>query len=207
MRLKKGTIVFSIVIAVLLVLIVFMINNILNKGTKEVIVAKKFIENLSDNNIIEEYKNNSKIDEEATLNKLANKSSQIQYSVIVGNYGVDIDKDYNVLGFSNKNLGSEFTNAVIDEKKAINLATKYVNEITNDEFKFKEVRSREEENSPCYNIVFYKCKDGYPYYKQEISAVIDKNKGKLEGYSNYPLDHIKHIKEINIDEAKAGEIA
>ena len=52
MRLKKGTIVFSIVIAVLLVLIVFMINNILNKGTKEVIVAKKFIENLSDNNII-----------------------------------------------------------------------------------------------------------------------------------------------------------
>ena len=93
------------------------------------------------------------------------------------------------------------------KKKAINLATKYVNEITNDEFKFKEVRSREEENSPCYNIVFYKCKDGYPYYKQEISAVIDKSKGKLEGYSNYPLDHIKHIKEINIDEVKAGEIA
>ena len=184
-----------------------MINNILNKGTKEVIVAKKFIENLSDSNIIEEYKNNSKIDEEATLNKLANKSSQIQYSVIVGNYGVDIDKDYNVLGFSNKNLGSTSTNEVIDEKKAINLATKYVNEITNDEFKFKEVRSREEGNSPCYNIVFYKCKDGYPYYKQEISAVIDKSKGKLEGYSNYPLDHIKHIKEINIDEVKAGEIA
>lgn len=207
MRLKKGTIVFSIVIVVLLVLIVFMINNILNKGTKEVIVAKKFIENLSDSNIIEEYKNNSKIDEEATLNKLANKSSQIQYSVIVGNYGVDIDKDYNVLGFSNKNLGSTSTNEVIDEKKAINLATKYVNEITNDEFKFKEVRSREEENSPCYNIIFYKCKDGYPYYKQEISAVIDKSKGKLEGYSNYPLDHIKHIKEINIDEVKAGEIA
>ncbi|MDI9216337.1 hypothetical protein, partial [Clostridium tertium] len=152
MRLKKGTIVFSIVIVVLLVLIVFMINNILNKGTKEVIVAKKFIENLSDSNIIEEYKNNSKIDEEATLNKLANKSSQMQYSVIVGNYGVDIDKDYNVLGFSNKNLGSTSTNEVIDEKKAINLATKYVNEITNDEFKFKEVRSREEENSPCYNI-------------------------------------------------------
>ncbi|WP_291650410.1 hypothetical protein [Clostridium sp.] len=207
MRLKKGTITFSIVIVVLLVLIVFMINNILNKGTKEVIVAKKFIENLSDNNIIEEYKNNSEIVEEATLNKLTNKSSQIQYSVIVGNYGVDIDKNYNVLGFSNKNLGSASINSVIDEKKAIELATKYVNEITNDEFKFKEVRSREEENSPCYNIVFYKYKDGYPYYKQEINAVIDKSKGKLEGYSNYPLDHVKHIKEINIDEVKAGEIA
>ncbi|MCR1949522.1 hypothetical protein NSA50_00445 [Clostridium sp. DSM 100503] len=207
MRLKKGTITFSMVIVVLLVLIVFIVNNILNKGTKEVSVAKKFIENLSDNNIIEKYKDDSKIVEEATLNKLANKSSQIQYSVIVGNYGVDIDKNYNVLGFSNKNLGSMPINEVIDEKKAINLATKYVNEITDDEFKFKEVRTRQEENSPCYNIIFYKCKDGYPYYKQEISAIIDKSEGKLEGYSNYPLDHIKHIKEINIDEVKAGEIA
>ncbi|WP_195264141.1 hypothetical protein [Clostridium sp. 1001275B_160808_H3] len=207
MRLKKGTITFSMVIVVLLVLIVFIVNNILNKGTKEVSVAKKFIENLSDNNIIEKYKDDSKIVEEATLNKLANKSSQIQYSVIVGNYGVDIDKNYNVLGFSNKNLGSMPINEVIDEKKAINLATKYVNEITDDEFKFKEVRTRQEENSPCYNIIFYKCKDGYPYYKQEISAIIDKSEGKLEGYSNYPLDHINHIKEINIDEVKAGEIA
>lgn len=207
MRLKKGTITFSIVIGVLLVLIVFIVNNILNKGTKEVIVAKKFIEELSDNNIIEKYKDNKNIIEEETLNKIANKSSQIQYSVIVGNYGVDIDKNYNVLGFSNKNTGSSSRSVFIEEEKAIRLATKYVNEITNDEFKFKEVRSKEEENSPCYNIIFYKYKDGYPYYKQEISAIIDKSNGKLQGYSNYPLEHINHIKEINIDEAKAAEIS
>lgn len=206
MRLKKGTIIFSIVIVVLIVLIVFMVNSILNKGTKEIIVAKKFIEELSDNNIIEGYGDNKRVVEEETLNKLANKSSQIQYSVMVGSYGVDIDKNYNVLGFSNKNIGITTSYQIIDEKKAIDLATRYVNEITDDEFKFKEVRVREGEESPCHNIVFYKFRDGYPYYTQEISALIDKSTGKLEGYSNYPLEHINHIKEINIDEVKAGKI-
>lgn len=206
MRLKKIKVIFSVVIIILLGLIGYIVNGILNKETKEVIVAKKFIENLSDEKIINNSDYYKEAIEEEALNKLNSKSSQIQYSVIVGNYGVDIDKNYNVLGFSNKNLGTKIKLAEISEEKATSLATKYIDEITNDEFIFKEIKTREEEGSPCYNVVFYKCKDGYPYYKQEINTSINKVTGKLESYSNYPLDNIKHIKDINIDEYKAKNI-
>lgn len=206
MRFKKIKIIFSIVILILLGLIGYIVNGILNKETKEVIVAKKFIENLSDDKIINNYDYYKEVIKDEALNKLNSKSSQIQYSVIVGNYGVDIDKNYNVLGFSNKNLGANTKLAEISEEEAISLATKYIKKITDDEFMFKEIKSREKEDSPCYNVVFYKCKDGYPYYKQEINTSIDKVTGKLEAYSNYPLDNIKHIKDINIDEYKAKNI-
>lgn len=206
MGLKKIKVIFSVVIIILLGLIGYIVNGILNKETKEVIVAKKFIENLSDEKIINNSDYYKEAIEEEALNKLNSKSSQIQYSVIVGNYGVDIDKNYNVLGFSNKNLGTKIKLAEISEEKATSLATKYIDEITNDEFIFKEIKTREEEGSPCYNVVFYKCKDGYPYYKQEINTSINKVTGKLESYSNYPLDNIKHIKDINIDEYKAKNI-
>jgi hypothetical protein len=206
MRLKKIKVIFSVVIIILLGLIGYIVNGILNKETKEVIVAKKFIENLSDEKIINNSDYYKEAIEEEALNKLNSKSSQIQYSVIVGNYGVDIDKNYNVLGFSNKNLGTKIKLAEISEEKATSLATKYIDETTNDEFIFKEIKTREEEGSPCYNVVFYKCKDGYPYYKQEINTSINKVTGKLESYSNYPLDNIKHIKDINIDEYKAKNI-
>jgi hypothetical protein len=204
MKVKKGSIVFSIVIAILLLSIALIVKNILNKESKEVVVAKKFIEKLCENNIIEEYNNSKSIVEEGHLNKLANKNSQIQYSVIVGKYGVDIDKNYNVLGFSNKNTSIEKNKDIIAENEAVSLATRYVSEITDDDFRFKEVRVREGEESPCHNVVFYKYRDGYPYYKQEINAMIDKRTGKLEGYSNYPLDHIKHIDKININEEDAS---
>lgn len=206
MRFKKIKIIFSIVIVILLGLIGYIVNGILNKETKEVIIAKKFIENLSDDKIINNYDYYKEVIKDEALNKLNSKSSQIQYSVIVGNYGVDIDKNYNVLGFSNKNLGANTKLAEISEEEAISLATKYIKKITDDEFMFKEIKSREKEDSPCYNVVFYKCKDGYPYYKQEINTSIDKVTGKLEAYSNYLLENIKYIKDINIDEYKAKNI-
>lgn len=207
MRFKKASIVFSVIIIVLLLLIGFSISNILDRGTKEIKVAKKFIEELYDNNIIE---SNSIIKEdvieENVLNKLSNKNSIIKYSVIVGNYGVDIDKDYNVLGFSNKNLGEEKYKAEeISEDKAVDLAKNYVSQITEEEFSFKEVKKKENDNSVVFNVIFYKYRNGYPCYQQEINTLINKITGKLEGYTNYPLEAVNYVDEINIDEENAIE--
>ncbi|MGN0027490.1 MAG: hypothetical protein ACI33I_10890, partial [Clostridium sp.] len=86
MRFKKASIVFSVIIIVLLILIGFSISNILDRGTKEIKVAKNFIEELYDNNIIEKNSIIKKdVIEDNALNKLSNKSSIIKYSVIVGN--------------------------------------------------------------------------------------------------------------------------
>lgn len=208
MRFKKASIVFGVIIIVLLLLIGIMVSNILDKGTKEVKVAKKFIEELYDNGVIEENNlNKDEVINEEVLNKLSNKNSRIKYSVIVGNYGVDIDDDYKVLGFSNKNLAEEkYIDKDIGEEGAIYLAKSYISEITKDDFSFKEIKSKEDVNSSVYNVVFYKYRNGYPYYKQEINTLINRSTGKLEGYTNYSIEDVKYIEKINIDENEATEI-
>ncbi|MDU5107442.1 hypothetical protein [Clostridium sp.] len=207
MRFKKASIVFSVIIIVLLLLIGFSVSNILDRGTKEVKVAKEFIEELYDNDIIEKNSiiKDAVVKEEA-LNKLSNKNSIIKYSVIVGNYGVDIDKDYRVVGFSNKNLGEEKYKAEeISGDKAIALAKTYISNITKEKFAFKEIKSKDNDNSLVYNVIFYKYRNEYPCYQQEINSLINKITGKLEGYTNYSLEAINYIDEINIDEEKARE--
>lgn len=208
MRLKKTSIVFSVVIIVLLVLIVIVVNNILNRGTKEVKVAKQFIEELYNNGVIEDsYSIKKAVIEEETLNKLSNNNSIIKYSVIVGKYGVDIDKDFNVLGFSNKNMDEHMAKSnEISEEEAIYLAKSYLSKITNEKFSFKELKTSENVNNTLYNVIFYKYKNGYPYYKQEIKTAINKFTGKLEGYTNYPIENVKYIEEININEKEATKI-
>lgn len=207
MRFKKASIVFSVIIIVLLLLIGFSVSNILDRGTKEVKVAKEFIEELYDNDIIEKNSiiKDAVVKEEA-LNKLSNKNSIIKYSVIVGNYGVDIDKDYKVVGFSNKNLGEEKYKAEeISGDKAIALAKTYISNITKEKFAFKEIKSKDNDNSLVYNVIFYKYRNEYPCYQQEINSLINKITGKLEGYTNYSLEAMNYIDEINIDEDKARE--
>lgn len=208
MRIKKASIILSLISILLLLLITIIVGNILNRGKKEVKIAKDFIEELYDNDIIEksEKLENEMIKEEV-LNKESNRNSKIKYSVIVGKYAVDIDKDYNILGFSNKNIsGIRFRSREITEDDAIYLAKSFLSKMTEEDFKFKEVRNQEGIDSSVYNIIFYKYRNGYPYYYQEINTIINKNTGKLEGYSNYPITDIKYIEEINVTEAEATSI-
>lgn len=206
MKYKRGTIISIIVILLLLIVIGILIVNILNKESKEVTIAEDFIEELLDKEIINNYKSSRETFEDISLNKLASKNSQIKYSVIVGNFGVDIDENYEVLGFSNKNLGVLRSKVLISEDEAKNLAINYISEITKNDFLFKEIRNTEEK-APCYTVVFFKCKDGYPIFNQEIIAMIDKVSGKLEGYSNYLTVDKKIINEIDIKKEEAVNIA
>lgn len=206
MKYKRGKVISIIVIVFLLVAIGILIRNILNKENKEITVAEDFIEELYDKDIISSYKNKKDTSQDISLNKLASENSQIKYSVIVGNFGVDIDENYEVLGFSNKNIRVLGSEDIISEEDAKKLANGYVSEITKDNFIFKEVRNTEEK-SPYYTVVFYECKDSYPIFNQEIIALIDKVSGKLEGYSNYSIANKEIINKIDIKEEKAKEIA
>lgn len=217
MKAKNEKAIFSIITIVLIIFIGILVNNILKNENKEVKVAKDFIQNLVEENIIDYHAKDYEVNKDNTLNKLVNKNSQIQYSVLVGNYALDIDKDYNVLGFSNKNISNQSSKLkiatynsidteIVDEEKAIDYAIKYIKELSKDEFIFKEVKNKEGEDNPYYVVVFYKCKDGYPIYNQEITALIDKVSWKLQGYSNYPLEDKEYIKDIKIDEEQAIKI-
>lgn len=208
MRPKKISIISSIIVVILIVLIIVLVSRILNKDNKEVKVAKNFIEELYDDRIINvDYGFKASIEED-NLNKATSKSSKIKYSVMIGSYAVDIDKDYTVLGFSNKNIPAVVSENPprITSEEAISLSESYLNKLTKDKYLFKEIKIDENLQSPIYNINFYKLKDGHPYYKQDINIVINNNTGKLEGYINYPIGDIKYINDINIDEDEAISI-
>lgn len=208
MRPKKISIISGIIIVILMVLIVVLVSRILNKDNREVKVAKDFIEELYDEDIINvEYGFKASIEEDA-LNKSTSKSSKIKYSVMIGSYAVDIDKDYKVLGFSNKNIPAAASENAprITSEEAVSLAKSYLSKLSKDEYLFKEIKIDEDLQSPIYNINFYKLKDGHPYYKQDINIIINNNTGKLEGYINYPIGDIKYINDINIDKKEARSI-
>lgn len=184
---RKGYNIYVLLIIVILAIgIIILSRNILNMKNKEVKVAKEFIELLIDKEIIDE--NNEKLLEEEHINQSTGKASNIKYSVILGSYAIDIDKDFKVIGFSNKNLEVKNKPINISEKEAILLAEKYLKEITDSEFLFKEVKEKDEENNSHYSVIFYKAKDGEPIYEQEIIMVIDKYSGKLDSYSNNNVD-------------------
>lgn len=198
---KKGYNIYILMIIVILAFgIITLSGNILNTKNKEVKVAKEFIELLIDKDIIDE--NSEKMLEEKHLNQSIGKSSNIQYSVILGSYAIDIDKDFKVIGFSNKNLDVKDRIINISEEEAILLAKKYLKEITDSEVLFKEVKEKDEENNSHYSVVFYKSKDGYPIYRQEIIMVIDKYSGKLDSYSNNNSNITTYNKVINFNESE-----
>lgn len=216
MKSKSIKLILSLVIIVLLFSIVLVVRKILNVENKEVKVAKEFIEELYYGGIIDYTEG---IAEEQALNKSNKRNSNIKYSVMIGNYGVDIDSDYNILAFSNKNVdGNDMVlekaisfnynyndSKNITEDEAIYLAESYLNKITKEKYTIKKVKV-EDRRSPIYKISFYKYKDKYPYYKEETTISINKNTGKLEAYTNYPILDMKYIEDISITEQEAINI-
>lgn len=215
MKSKRIKLILSLVIIVLLFSIILVARRILNVENKEVKVAKDFIEELYYSGIIDYTEGITK--EEQALNKSNKKNTSIKYSVMIGNYGVDIDDNYNILAFSNKNLTDNNVNdnlekamlysynEEITEEEAIYLAENYLNKIINEKSIIKRIKV-ENENSPIYKISFYKFKENYPYYKEEISISINKNTGKLESYTNYPILNMNYNENINISEEEAINI-
>lgn len=216
MKSKNIKLILSLVIIVLLFSIVLVARKILNVENKEVKVAKEFIEELYYGGIIDYTEGIT--EEDQALNKANKKNTNIKYSVMIGNYGVDIDSNYNILAFSNKNVTSnEENNGMLEkamlynyntditEEEAVYLAESYLNKITKEKHILKKVKV-DETNSPIYKISFYKYKDKYPYYKEEINISINKNTGKLEAYTNYPILDMKYIEEISITEQEAIKI-
>lgn len=216
MKSKNIKLILSLVIIVLLFSIVLVARKILNVENKEVKVAKEFIEELYYGGIIDYTEGIT--EEDQALNKANKKNTNIKYSVMIGNYGVDIDSDYNILAFSNKNvISNQENNSMLEkamlynyntditEEEAVYLAESYLNKITKEKHILKKVKV-DETNSPIYKISFYKYKDKYPYYKEEINISINKNTGKLEAYTNYPILDMKYIEEISITEQEAIKI-
>lgn len=191
----------TLIVIGILVIINYVVGVKIFKHNKEIKAAKEFKEDLEKVKGIPTIEN----EELTTINISNNEKSPCKYTVVSKRFGIDLDKKYNVIGFSLNNnvIGKE--DSYIDEEDAIRLSEEYLGNITDENFKFKEVQKLHIDDD-CYDIIFYKYYKGYPYYNMGITMKVDKASGQLVGYSNVNPYNLHYENEKNIDEKKAEEI-
>ena len=177
---KKNIIFFSIIVALCLCVSVVVYMHI-GSGTKEIKAARKFIENMHDYNLVD-------IDEDDKVNfKSITKSDSLgdkeYYSIETKSFRIDVDSDYNVIGFSNNT--SKTGEIEISEDKAMELGEQYLKYLYKGDCEFQEfIKETSETNNPYYTLIFTKIYDGYPFYNDKIMIGIDKTNGKVDSYAN-----------------------
>ncbi|MBW6409973.1 YcdB/YcdC domain-containing protein [Clostridium weizhouense] len=201
MNSKNTKIITSIILGILIISTSFVIYRFVGSGSKEIKVAKNFIGKLYNINAIN---NQEKLEDiKYKRVRIVNTKNELIYKTIMANsFGIDLDKNYNVIGFANKETIKSNTKITVEEAKK--RADKYLSEIYSEEVVFKSIKPDESSDElPYYSFIYLKSKNGYPFYFDEIIININKETGNLEGYANSSTQ--KEYKEpiINISENEA----
>lgn len=205
MKLKKASIVGSIILFVLLIVIAVIIYNFIGPGAKDIKASKSFITRLYSINAIstEQDLKDIKYKRARVLNS---KSELLHRTIVTQSYGIDLDKDNNVIGFAKKE--STRNTKAIDIKTAREIAENYLKNICNGDVMLKTVKSDEEADKlPYYTFIYTKEKYGYPFYFDEIKVNINKETGFLDGYSNSTMQREAKEPVINYSQSQAEEVA
>lgn len=205
MKIKKNSIIWSSILFSLILIISVLLYNYIGPGAKDVKASKDFILKLYSINAISneqslesiKYKRNRVLD---------NQSELVSKSIVTQNFGIDLDKDNNVIGFAKKEIPANATKINLQDARI--LAEKYLKSIYDSEVVLKTINSNEETKKlPYYSFIYTKQKNGYAFYFDEIKLNIDKENGFLDGYSNSTMQRETKEPVINITEEKAKEIA
>lgn len=205
MKLKKASIIGSIILFFLLIIIAMIIYNFIGPGAKDIKASKSFITKLYSINAIstEQDLKDIKYKRARVLNS---KSELLHRTIVTQSYGIDLDKDNNVIGFAKKESTRNTT--TMDIKTARNIAESYLKNICNGDVMLKTVKSDEETDKlPYYIFIYTKEKDGYPFYFDEIKVNINKETGFLDGYSNSTMQREAKEPVINYSQSQAEEVA
>lgn len=205
MKLKRASIIGGIILFCLLIIIAILLYNFIGPGANEIKASKEFIAKLYSINAV----NTEKKLEDIKYEKIKTLNSQnelVHRSISTQNFGVDLDKDNNVIGFAKKDIPINITKVSLQDAKV--LAEKYLDGIYNGEVVIKTINTNENSKYlPYYSFIYTKQKNGYPFYFDEIKLNVDKENGFLDGYSNSTMQ--KECKEpvINISKQEANNIA
>ncbi|MBE6062349.1 MAG: peptidase propeptide domain-containing protein [Clostridium butyricum] len=171
-------------------------------GAEDISKSRKFIEKLYSINAISTDIALSDIKYEKV--KSGNNKTELTYSTVVTqNYGIDLDKEKDVIGFAKKDTQPNITKIEIEEAQSI--AEKYVNNIYEGDICLKSIKN--EQNLPYYSFVFAKQKYGYLFYFDEIKVNINKESGFMDGYSNMAIRTLGKEPQISISEDDAKKKA
>ncbi len=202
MKSEKNKLIVICVLTLLIIIAGVCIYMYIGSGAKEKKRAKAYISMLQENELINNDVNLKKC---KSIKKSDPSKTEEYYSVTIDNYAVDIDAKYNVIGFNNQNSKVEKENIKVEEAQKI--AEDYVKTLYDGECIFKEVVKEEESQKiPYYTIIFAKSKDGIPFYTYSLSLKINKDTGKLDGFSNSSINIEPKESVISISSEKAEDI-
>ena len=202
MRVKSTDFKVAAMLIVLLTILGKAADKFWGPGVEEIYKSKKFIEKLYLMEAINTDIELSDIKYEKV--KSANNKTDLTYSTVVTqNYGIDLDKEKDVIGFAKKDTQPNITKIGVEDAEGI--AEKYLSNIYDGDISLKSVK--DEDDLPYYSFIFTKKKYGYSFYFDEIKVNINKESGFLDGYSNMAIRTVEKEPQITIDEDEAKEKA
>ncbi|MCE5221025.1 MAG: peptidase propeptide domain-containing protein [Clostridium sp.] len=205
MKFKKTSIIGSITLLFLLIIIVIILYNFIGPGAGDIKASKNFIAKLYSINAISTEQNLDVIKYDR-IKILNSQTDLVHKSIATQSFGIDLDKNNNVIGFAKKENPTNITKLNLQDARI--LAEKYLKNIYDGEVVLKTINSNEDlKYLPYYSFIYTKQKDGYPFYFDEIKLNIDKENGFLDGYSNSTMQRECMEPVINISEEEAKKIA
>lgn len=200
---KKRVVVNSIIIFVcIMAALSVAVYKLFGESSKEINASKEFISKLYSINAID-------TSEELTdlkYEKLRNINSQnelVNKTIMTQNYGIDLDKNNNVVGFAKKDIKKSFSK--LSEIEGRRRAEKYLEKICENDLIY--VNEKDDNDLPYYSFIYMKKQNGYKLYLDEIKVNINKESGYLDGYSNTTMQKVCKDPKISIDEKEAVNIA
>ena len=205
MKLKKASVIGWITLFCLLLIIVTILYNFIGPGAKDIKASKDFMIKLYSMNAISSEQNLDAMKYER-IRILNSQNELVHRSIVTQNFGIDLDKNNNVIGFAKKEVSINKTEVNLQEARIF--ADKYLKNIYNGEVVLKTVNSNEDPKYlPYYSFIYTKQKSGYPFYFDEIKLNINKENGFLDGYSNSTMQRECKDPVINISNQEARDIA
>ena len=205
MKLKKVSIIGSITLLFLLIIIVIILYNFIGPGARDIKASKNFITKLYSINAISTEQNLDAIKYER-IKILNSQNDLVHRSIVTQSFGIDLDKNNNVIGFAKKEIPTNITKINLQDARI--LAERDLKNIYDGEVVLKTINSNEDSKYlPYYSFIYTKQKDGYPFYFDEIKLNIDKENGFLDGYSNSTMQRECKEPVINVSEQEAKTIA
>ena len=205
MKFKKASIIGSITLLFLLIIIVIILYNFIGPGARDIKASKNFITKLYSINAISTEQNLDAIKYER-IKILNSQNDLVHRSIVTQSFGIDLDKNNNVIGFAKKEIPTNITKFNLQDARI--LAERYLKNIYDGEVVLKTINSNEDSKYlPYYSFIYTKQKNGYPFYFDEIKLNIDKENGFLDGYSNSTMQRECKEPVINISEQEAKKIA
>lgn len=205
MKLRKASIIGSITLLFLLIIIVIILYNFIGPGANDIKASKNFITKLYSINAINTEQNLDVIKYER-IKILNSQNDLVHRTIVTQDFGIDLDKNNNVIGFAKKEIPTNITKVNLQDARI--LAETYLKNMYEGEVVLKSINSNEDSKYlPYYSFIYTKQKDGYPFYFDEIKLNIDKENGFLDGYSNSTMQRECTEPVINISEQDAKKIA